>query len=190
MKNLIHKTKKIKITLMKKITLVLAFIGMIGLASCVRDEVVVEDTYDQDTISEVFELRNVDFSYDSNNGEYYIYRNLNPTIYASDVVLIYRLTGTINSSTPIWQLIPRTLYLSQGELDYDFDFSKQDFTIYANGTYNLSLTPNYIYNQTFRIVIIPGYFSDRNAQQIDFNDYNAVVKAYKIDESKVKEIKM
>ena len=190
MKTINHKFETIKFTFMKKITLVLAFIGMIGLTSCVREEVVVEDAYDQDTISEVFELRNVDFSYDSNNGEYYIYRNLNPAIYASDVVLIYRLTGTINSSTPIWQLIPRTLDLAPGELDYDFDFSKQDFTIYAGGTYDLSLTPNYIYNQTFRIVIIPGYFSDRNSQQIDFNDYNAVAKAYKIDESKVKEIKM
>ncbi len=190
MKNMIFKTETIKYRPMKKITLVLAFIGMIGLTSCVREETVVQDTYDQDTISEVFELRNVNFSYDSGEGNYFIYKNLNPVIYDSDVLLIYRLTGTINSNTPIWQLIPRTLYLPQGELDYDFDFSRQDFKIYAGGTYDLSLTPNYIYNQTFRIVIIPGYFSDKNAQQIDFNDYNAVVKAYKIDESKVKKIKM
>jgi hypothetical protein len=43
---------------------------------------------------------------------------------------------------------PRTLFLTEGELDYDFDFS-EDFTIYAGGTYDLSATPQYIDNQTF-----------------------------------------
>lgn len=174
----------------KKITiLLLAFIGMIGFQSCTTEEYYVQgDTYDEDTISEVFELRNVDFAFDVDYGGYMIYRPLNPAIYASDAVLIYRLSGTINSNTPIWQQIPRTLYLQQGELDYDFDFSMVDFAIYAGGTYNLQLTPEYLYNQTFRIVIIPGYFSNKNAPKVDFNDYNAVVKAYHIDESKIQKI--
>jgi hypothetical protein len=49
-------------------------------------------------------------------------------------------------------------FLTEGELDYDFDFSKEDFTIYAGGTYDLSATPQYIDNQTFS-VIVPGSFS-------------------------------
>jgi hypothetical protein len=93
------------------------------------------------------------------------------------------MAATINPQTPIWQLIPRTLFLTQGELDYDFDFSKVDFTIYAGGTFNIAAVPQFINNQTFRIVIIPGYFS-KNAT-IDFNDYNAVIKAFNIDDSKV-----
>jgi hypothetical protein len=169
---------------MKKITLVLAFIGMITLNSCtVNDNT---NNVDQDTISEVFELRNVNFGFDGGNN-YSIYRTLNPQIFSSDVVLIYRMSGLINSSTPIWQLIPRTLYLPQGELDYDFDFSKEDFTIYAGGTYDLTLTPNYLTNQTFRIVIIPGYFS-KNSKQVDFSDYKATLEAFNIDDSKVHSI--
>lgn len=167
---------------MKKITLFLAVIGMITLGSCTVNE--DEDSVDNDTISEVFELRNVNFAFDAVNG-YNIYRTLDPQIFPSDVILIYRLSGTIDSSTPIWQLIPRTLFLNQGELDYDFDFSKEDFTIYAGGTYDLSLTPNFLNNQTFRIVIIPGYFSNKSSSKVDFNDYDAVVKAFKIDESKI-----
>jgi hypothetical protein len=172
---------------MKKITLVLAFIGMITLNSCT----VNEDNgggHDSDTISEVFELKNVNFSFDGGNS-YSIYRTLNPQIYPSDVILIYRMSDLINSNTPVWQQIPRTLYLNQGELDYDFDFSKEDFTIYAGGDYDLSLTPGYLTNQTFRIVIVPGYFSGKMAKPVDYSDYNAVIKAFGIDDSKVKIIK-
>lgn len=174
---------------MKKVTLILALIGMITLQSCVTEEVVVDDTVDNDTISEVFELRNVNFSFNNSTGGYFIYRELNPQIFASDVILIYRLSDLIDSNTPVWQLIPRTVFFSNGdELDYDFDFSKEDFTIYADGTYNLSNTPEFINNQTFRIVIVPGYLSNRMANPVDFNDYNAVIDYYKIDDKNVQKI--
>ena len=48
---------------MKKITLLIAFIGMIALQSCTVNE--ENDNVDNDTIAEVFELRNVNFSYNS-----------------------------------------------------------------------------------------------------------------------------
>jgi hypothetical protein len=172
---------------MKKITLLIAFIGMIALQSCTVNE--ENDNVDNDTIAEVFELRNVNFSYNSSTGGYFIYRSLNPQIYASDNILIYRMSDLIDSNTPVWQLIPRTLYLSGGdELDYDYDFSREDFTIYADGTYNLSETPEYIFNQTFRIVIIPGYFSNRSDVQVDFNDYNAVIETFGINPNNIKNL--
>jgi hypothetical protein len=173
---------------MKKITLIVTFIGMIMLQSCVKEEIVT-NSVDYDTISEVFELKNIDFSYNNSTGSYFIYREFNPQIYASDVVLIYRMSDLINSSTPVWQLIPRTVYLNEGELDYDFDFSKQDFTIYAGGTFNLELTPGYIYNQTFRIVIVPGYFS-KTVNNVDVKDYKAVIEYYNIDDKNISKIIM
>lgn len=137
--------------------------------------------------AEVFELINVDFSL-NNNGEYTIFRNLTLNILDSDVVLIYRMAGTIDAQTPIWQLLPRTLFLNEGELDYDYDFSAEDFTIYAGGTYNLALTPEYINDQVFRIVIIPGQFSDRPASVVDFSDYNAVIEAYNLQGKPIRQI--
>lgn len=167
---------------MKKFTFILVLIGMITLQSCEgpqgppgRDGVTVE--------AEVFELRNVNFGFSSQFG-YSIYRELTPPILSSDVMLIYRMDGTINSSTPIWQQIPRTLYLNQGELDYDFDFSRVDFTIYADGTYNLETTPQFLDNQTFRIVIIPGYFSGR----MDYSNYEQVMAMYGLTEADVKQM--
>lgn len=174
---------------MKRIFLLLAVVAMTALQSCEGDPGPQgpqgpPGEGDGDTISEVFELQNVDFGLDQ-NGQYIIYEELNPNIFDSDNILIYRLSGTIDPQTPIWQLIPRTLYLNEGELDYDYDFSAVDFTIYAGGTYNLATTPEFIDNQTFRIVIIPGYFSNRGSA-VDLNDYDAVIKAFNIDDSNIK----
>ena len=171
-----------------KITFILAFIGMVTLHSCTVNENDHNPPVDNDTISEVFELKNVNFGVDGNN-QYSIYRKLTPPIYASDVILIYRLSGTIDNNTPIWQPIPRTIYLNQGELDYDFDFSKEDFTIYAGGTYNLTLTPSYLSNQTFRIVIVPGAFSNKSASSASLSmDYESVIKRYNINESAIQQL--
>jgi hypothetical protein len=171
---------------MKRITLILAFIGMITLQSCVREEVVVND---QDTISEVFELKNVDMIFNNSTGGYFIYRELKPQIFPSDVILIYRMSDLINSTTPVWQLIPRTLYLNGGdELDYDFDFSRLDFTIYASGNYDLFNTPEYIFNQTYRIVIVPGFFSPRSSSTIDYNNYDEVIEHYNINDKNIKQL--
>jgi hypothetical protein len=48
------------------------------------------------------------------------YRALTPQIFASDVILIYRMSGTIDSNTPYLATYPGTL-LTEGELDYDFE---------------------------------------------------------------------
>jgi hypothetical protein len=168
---------------MKKISTILAMIGMIVISSCEGPPGLPGINGQDGLLAEVFELKNVDFDFNATDG-YTIYRTLNPQILASDVILIYRMTGTIDANTPIWQLIPRTLFLPQGELDYDFDFSKEDFTIYAGGTYDLSVTPQYIDNQTFRIVIVPGSFSS----SLNTNSYADVMAALNMKESQVQNI--
>jgi len=127
--------------------------------SCIGPQGMTGDTgYSAE--AEVFELRNVNFDYNAIDG-YTIYRSLNPAILGSDNILIYRMSST--------------------------DFSRQDFTIYAGGNFNLATVPVYLTNQTFRIVVIPGYFSNKSAQKnIDYADYQAVAKAYHIQDSEVK----
>lgn len=170
---------------MKKILTLFAVVGLIAFSSCEGPEGPPGLPGPE---AEVFELKSVNFAFNNDDG-YNIYQKLTPLILPSDVILIYRLNGTIDAATPIWQQIPRTLYTSQGELDYDFDFSKEDFTIYAGGNYNLSLTPEFLNNQTFRIVIIPGYFSTAGkSAKPDYSDYNAVIKKYNIDDSNVKKL--
>jgi hypothetical protein len=171
---------------MKKILSLFAIVGLMAFSSCSDDD----NDVDTDTISEVFQLTNVNFDYNTSDG-YNIYRDLNPLLFDDDVILIYRKIGSINgSNAPIWQQIPRTIFTSQGELDYDFDFSNEHFIIYATGNYNLELTPQFLDNQTFRIVIVPGSPSGsaKSVNKEDYSDYNAVIKKYNIDDSNVKEL--
>jgi len=172
----------------KKIILLFAIVGATVFSSCEGPEGPQGQT-GYSVEAEVFELFNLNFGYNDDDG-YNIYQTLNPRILDSDVLLIYRLVGTIDPQTPIWEQIPNTRYLDGGrEVYYDFDFSKEDFKIYAGGNFNLATEPDFINNQTFRIVIIPGYFSNKgNKSNVDLSDYNAVIKAYKIDESKINRI--
>ncbi len=164
---------------MKNITLMLVFIGMISLQSCtVNDQ--PANVVDNDTISEVFEFTT---SFTSTNGFSVLY-TLPHVIYSSDMVLVYRLSA-IDNGADVWKLQPETYYFNDGTLDfgYDFDFTKYDVGVFMKGN-NLATVPsgNRI-NQVFRVVVLPGYLSNKSA--VNTNDYNAVVKAFNIDDSKV-----
>ncbi|WP_394776639.1 hypothetical protein [Flavobacterium sp.] len=171
---------------MKKIFILFAVVGLIAFSGCSNND----DDVDNDTIPQAFEINNVNLGRVADN-EY----NLKSTfqfevggnLYDDETVLIYRLTGTINPSTPVWQLIPRTIYLDNGnELDYDFDFSKIDFIITARGTYNLLNTPSYINNQTFRVVIVPSVL----ASTLKTDNYLDVMKTLKLNESEIKKVNL
>ena len=169
---------------MKKFILLFALISFTILSSCSGEDGAPgrDGKNGQDAlISEVFELQNVNFG-NTGNG-YQIFQNLNPNIYASDVILMYLKTDVLTNGSPVWSSIPRTFTTNLGTVNYDFDFSKQDFTIYAGGTYNLSLTPAYITNQTFRIVIVPGAFSNRLRKEMS---YEEVIAKYNINDKNVK----
>ena len=165
----------------RKITLILAFIGMIGLQSCtVREEVEI-DPIDYDTISEVMEVTT---SFGSSNNFSRLV-TFNPPIYASDIVLVYHLYDVVNGDD-IWRSMPQTYYLSNGrELDYNFDFTRYDVNIFLGANFDMNtLTSDWTQSQTFRIVIVPASFKTA----VDYTDYDAVIKAFNIDESKIKKI--
>lgn len=166
---------------MKKLfPFLLVLITSFFLFNCKEDD----DVQVQVDYPAVYDLRNVNFSYNATDGWTYGQSFTNPLL-DQDYVVIFRQTGT-SGNTPVWQQIPRTLYLDQGELDYDFDFSKNDFMIYAGGTYDLSTTPQYLNNQTFRVVLVPAVFG-KNATLEDLKklSYEEIIAKYNIDESKV-----
>ncbi|WP_417427628.1 hypothetical protein [Halpernia sp.] len=172
---------------MKKIVS-LAIIGLLAFSvlSCDRTNDNVQQVQDNDTYSTAYDLNNVSFVKD-NNGDYTISRNFNNPLVESDVVLIFRKSGTTNNGSPVWQSIPRTLYLTQGELDYDYDFSRVDIQIYAGGTFDPGLAPTYINNQTFRVVVVPAATGSKNTNaNVDLTNYESVAKFYNIKESNVK----
>ena len=167
---------------------IVAIFGFL-LVSCDRTEYVDNST--PADYPAVYDLTNVNFSYNTSNQTGTIYREFNNAMYDSDIVLVYRRVGT-DSNTAVWQPLPQTVYNivvgteTNHELDYTFDFTKFDFTIYASGTYNLTLTPQYLNGQTFRVVLVPAV-AGKNANSADLSKmpYEEVIKKFNIDESKV-----
>ena len=147
--------------------------------SCVSDDDGPVDYVDYDTYSRVIDLPNVNF--DNINGYFQIERTFTDPLYSTDVVLVYMKTGTTTNNATIWQQIPITYYLSDGnEVDYNFDFSMYDVVLYASGTFDLTGT-SYVTNKTFRIVLVPA--DPLKNAPVDYSDYNAVISYYDLDDS-------
>ncbi|MFM2368062.1 MAG: hypothetical protein RL619_358 [Bacteroidota bacterium] len=165
---------------MKKIFTILAIVGLFSLQSCtVNDGPIV----DNDTISEVFEVTT---SFNSTNN-YSKLVTLNPSIFSSDVVLVYRLSG----STPqgdVWKLLPETHYFSDGTLDfgYDYDYTTTDISVYMIGNNLQTVSTDFRLNQVLRIVIVPAGY----ATLINKNSYEAVMSTLKLNESQIQKIQM
>lgn len=137
---------------------------------------------------QAFELNNINLTrVNDNTYEYFSVFNthIGGELFDDENVLIYRMSGTVNPSTPIWQLIPRTVYFPDAtQLVYDYDFSKVDFVITAFGNYNLGLKPEFLNNQTFRIVIIPTELLN----VVDKNNFNQVMSVLELKESQIQQI--
>jgi hypothetical protein len=174
---------------MKKITLIVAFIGMVMLQSCTKEEVIIQDNgVDYDTISEVFEYSNVDFH---SGNSYSVVLDFPHTIYTSDMVLVYRLSGS-DSSGDYWKPMPETYYFNDGTLDfgYDNDFTRYDAQVNLFGYDLPALSNGYKLNQVFRVVVIPAYFGNKSANPVSTNDYKAVIEYYNIDDKNISKIVM
>ena len=182
MKSKIHEFQNLNIKIMsKRITLLLAFICMMVLQSCtVNENPQTQNPVDNDTISEVIEVTT---SFNAGNNYKRLITFNNP-IYTSDMVLVYHLYDVVNGAD-VWRQMPQTYYLgTNGELDYNFDFTNYDVNIFLGANFDLNtLSSVWTQNQTFRIVIVPGYFGNKMA--IDYSNYNAVVKTYNLDDSKI-----
>jgi hypothetical protein len=165
---------------MKKITLMLAFVGMMTLQSCSNDNSNATPV-DNDTISEVFEYTNVNFTPENGFSQLLTYPH---SIYTSDMILVYRLSGYFQGEK-IWKPLPETYFFDDGTLDlrYDFDFTRFDTELHMEGFDLPAVSAGYSIGQVFRVVVVPGYFGKQS--KINTADYTAVVQALHLTEAKV-----
>lgn len=164
---------------MKKIAFIFTFIvGVMSFQSCTGPEGPRGPQGYPGPASEVFEITG---SFTSNN-DYRIGVPLNPAIYDSDVVLVYELSGSFNGND-VWNPLPVQYYFNDGDLRYFFDFTRHDIMIYLDTNLVPAFVPDmYRINKTFRIVIVPGYFS---LDGIDTSDVNAVMGALSLTSDSV-----
>lgn len=164
---------------MKKIALLVAmFAGLATLQSCT-----IEEYYDDGgNYSQVLELPNETLSKLENPYTYSATWNFTTPIYGSDNVLVYRWQG--NS----WTLVPVSYELGAGDVvKYDYDFTRYDVKVYFSANFPVAELSNaeyneFVYRQTFRVVVVPGGY----AQKINYNDYNATIKALGLENAPVK----
>ena len=165
---------------MKKITLLLAFIGMMLLQSCEVTEV-YETPVNNAPRTEVFEVT-TSFSSSNNYSSLVVF---DPRLYSGDSVLLYHLYDVVNGQD-VWKLMPQTYYFNDGgALDFNFDYTKSNAKIFLSANFNLNtLAPSWTKNQTFRVVIIPDGF----AKSVNKNNINAVMSALKVNTGGIKKI--
>ena len=167
---------------MKKITLLLAFIGMMLLQSCEVTEV-YDTPVNNAPRTEVFEVT-TSFSSSNNYSSLVVF---DPPLYSRDSVLLYHLYDVVNGQD-VWKLMPQTYYFSDnGALDYNFDYTKFNAKIFLSANFNLNtLDASWTKNQTFRVVIIPDGF----AKTVNKNNIDAVMSALKVNSGAIKKIEL
>lgn len=169
---------------MKKLFLLFAFIAVGAISSCEGPQGPAgqNGTPGFSAESEVFEVANVSFN--STNNWFTTY-GLNPTILATDNVLVYELVNT-NDNIDTWALLPQIYYFDAGQAQYNFNFSYDQFSLFIDADFDMNLLPStFTQNKIFRIVIIPGYTA-KGSSEVDFENYNEVIEKYNIDDSQVK----
>lgn len=143
----------------------------------------------QNIVGTTFEITGVNF----NAGNKYLASFTFPPneveVFESDAILVYREWGVENTAS-VWRLLPQTYIMSNNLLlQYNFDHTFKEAFFYLDGNVNkATLDPTWTQNQTFRVVIVPSAYTSRKdaSVNVDYNDYNSVVKYLGIDESKIK----
>ncbi len=163
---------------MKKITTLLAVVGLLTLQSCTVSSLEIVGT----TNSEVFEI-NTSFTYNNNYSKLITFNN---PIYSSDTVLVYRLIST--SGPDVWKLLPETYYFNDGSLDfgYDYNYTNYDVNVYMIGNNLQTVSDQYRFNQVLRIVIVPASY----ASSIDKNNFEGVMSTLKMNDTQIQKINL
>jgi hypothetical protein len=142
-------------------------------------------------IGSVFEVEG-DFNAGNEYGFGFEFPSDEIEVFESDAVLIYiswdQIEVTDEPPINIWRLLPQTVFLEGGALQYNYDHTFTDVNIFLDGTIDFStLGDEYTQNQLFRIVIIPAGFIDPNARMdIDYSNYEEVIHTFGLDDSNVK----
>jgi len=165
---------------MKKLFIVFFSLGMISLQSCEgpagpagppgqdgQDGVALE--------SSAFELVDVDFN---DGNDYGIVEEYGFEVLPSDVVLVYILWETDDNE--IWRLLPQSVFFEEGVLQYNYDFTDVDVSIFLEGDVNLNtLDQVWTQDQVLRVVVVPATFVDA---RMDYTDFETVTKMLGLEE--------
>jgi len=120
----------------------------------------------------IFE-RNLNFNFNGTdnilNGIINYPNSFNPR--EDDLVIVYLQNGVDeqNNNLPLWDALPRTFFLNDEPIVYNFNYSPGGIEILidaGNGFDKTSIPADFTDNQLFRIAVLPGQFS-RSGKTLD-----------------------
>lgn len=114
-------------------------------------------------------------------------------VFETDVVLVYILFDQTEDSNgeavDVWRLMPQTLILDQGFLQYNFDHTFLDVSIFLDANFDLgTLLPGDTDNQVFRIAVLPAEGTGKSS--VDRSDIKAVMASLGVSEKDVQKVKL
>ncbi len=109
-------------------------------------------------------------------------------VFESDVVLVYILWDQTEDSegvpVDIWRLLPQTRLLDQGILQYNYDHTFFDVSVFLESDFDLStLLPGDTDNQIFRIAVVPSDFAQ--GSKVNFSNIETVMSTLNVEESDI-----
>jgi hypothetical protein len=150
--------------------------------------------------STVYDITGWNFSADTTQLGF-AFADLEINVSEADAILVYRLSGVFEEK-PIWRMLPSIIYFSEPKgatLQYDFLYTPEELLIFIDGTVDLAtLGEGWTKDQVFRLVVVPGEFGQRTDgtkrkinladYNVDYNDYHAVIKYFRLSDKSVRRI--
>lgn len=142
-----------------------------------------------DVLGQTFDIINVDFTANNNFGYLLNFKDKNINVLPTDAVLVY-VYWIEKGGLKAYRPLPYTAFLDNGVLvTYNFERTDKDMEIFMDSNTDLpKLATDWTRGFEFRVIVIPSDPLQRTNAEVDLNNYEAVVKAFNIDESKVKKI--
>ena len=107
-------------------------------------------------------------------------------IYDTDVVLVYILWEVVDG-LDVWRLLPQTVALPEGIIQYNFDYTVVDVQVFMEGTIPPEdWLPAETDNQVFRIAVLPADFATNKSN--DLSDFNSILNAPQLKLNTIKDL--
>ena len=143
-------------------------------------------------VATVFEIDQVNFTPENNFG---INFQFPATLFDSDVLYVYRLEAVDNGKA-VWEPLPTaTIYfddnqdgINDGFLQYRFNFTIDDVDILIESDNSVALGEEFVTNQVFRIVIVPGAFG--SVKSSTNPSFKKLIETYTIKEKDIIKISL
>jgi hypothetical protein len=178
---------------MKTITGILLVFALTVLTSCVGEPGPPGPPgEDGDSfIGSVFEIEG-DFTSSNDYSLFFEFPNT-IEVFESDVVLVYILWEIVEDNSgellDVWRLLPQTVVLDEGVLQYNYDYTFADVQVFLEGTIDFNtLLSEETDDQVFRIVVFPADFIAQKG--LDVSDYSMMMKSLGVKKDLVQKIEI